>query len=78
MRIKEKDLQVIKEQLEKERHKHDNQMREIESLKDKIGHLVLKRLEEETLRDRINEALAQLESELNDDKKSEGKDKSFI
>lgn len=47
-------------------------------MKDKKYQLESKREVEEKLRDRINEALAQLESELNDEKKSEGKDKSFI
>jgi len=32
----------------------------------------------EDLRDRINEGLAQLENELNSEKKSEGKDRMFI
>ena len=30
------------------------------------------------MHDRINEALAQLESELNEEKKGEGKDRGFI
>lgn len=46
MRIKEKDLQTIREQLDKERMKHQAQVTEIEGLKDKIEQFVLKKLEE--------------------------------
>lgn len=60
MRLKEKDLHNIRQQLEKERNKHDAQIKEIDILKDKIQEMYLRKLEEETLRDRINEALAQL------------------
>ena len=78
MRIKEKDLQTLNDQLDREHNRHDNLSKEIEVLKDKKYQLESKRDVEGRLRDRINEALAQLESELNDEKKSEGKDKSFI
>lgn len=65
MRLKERELHNFREQLDKEKQKYQTQAREIENLKDKIQDLVSKKLEEETLRDRISEALAQLESELN-------------
>ena len=70
MRIKEKDLQTLNDQLDREHNRHDNLSKEIEVLKDKKYQLESKRDVEGRLRDRINEALAQLESELNDEKKS--------
>lgn len=44
MKLKEKELHNFREQLEKERRKHDAQLEEIEVLKEKIEQLVLKKL----------------------------------
>lgn len=77
-KLKDKELQGVLEQLRKEEKKHEQQKREIESLKTTVRELLEQKAREEELRDRINEALAQLEQELNREKKSEGKDKGFI
>ena len=39
MRIKERDMQTLSDQLERERQKHDHQVRDIENLKDKKAEL---------------------------------------
>lgn len=78
MRLKEKQLASQKDLFNKQKEKHENLISSIQQIRDQISTLNNNKQELEDLRDRINEGLAQLENELNSEKKSEGKDRMFI